>query len=141
VKLADAVARLQAAERALADDFRELSERHAAEHDVHHQAKTLATQCDAHAERLAPIVERYGSGDGGIERRAFSGELLDDLRELYVAAHETLIMWIIAGQGAKAARDKELLQLTQELQPESDLHMKWALTHIKVSAPQALVSS
>jgi hypothetical protein len=50
-------------------------------------------------------------------------------------------MWIIAGQGAKAARDKELLQLTQELQPESDLHMKWALTHVKVSAPQALVSS
>jgi hypothetical protein len=141
VKLADAVARLHAAERALADDFRELSRRHAPEHDVHHQAKMLATQCDAHAERLAPIVERYGSGDGGIERRAFSGELLDDLRELYVAAHETLIMWIIVGQGAKAARDKELLQLTQELQPETDLHMKWALTHIKVSAPQALVSS
>jgi hypothetical protein len=141
VKLADAVARLHAAERALADDLRELSRRHAAEHDVHHQAKMLATQCDAHAERLAPIVERYGSGDGGIERRAFYGELLDDLRELYVAAHETLIMWIIAGQGAKAARDKELLQLTQELQPETDLHMKWALTHIKVSAPQALVSS
>jgi hypothetical protein len=141
VKLADAVARLHAAERALADDLRELSRRHAAEHDVHHQAKMLATQCDAHAERLAPIVERYGSGDGGIGRRAFSGELLDDLRELYVAAHETLIMWIIAGQGAKAARDKELLQLTQELQPETDLHMKWALTHIKVSAPQALVSS
>jgi hypothetical protein len=141
VKLADAVARLHAAERALADDLRELSRRHAAEHDVHHQAKMLATQCDAHAERLAPIVERYGSGDGGIERRAFSGELLDDLRELCVAAHETLIMWIIAGQGAKAARDKELLQLTQELQPETDLHMKWALTHIKVSAPQALVSS
>jgi hypothetical protein len=141
VRLADAVARLHAAERALADDLRELSRRHAAEHDVHHQAKMLATQCDAHAERLAPIVERYGSGDGGIERRAFSGELLDDLRELYVAAHETLIMWIIAGQGAKAARDKELLQLTQELQPETDLHMKWALTHIKVSAPQALVSS
>jgi hypothetical protein len=141
VRLADAVARLHAAERALADDFRELSRRHAPEHDVHHQAKMLATQCDAHAERLAPIVERYGSGDSGIERRAFSGELLDDLRELYVAAHETLIMWIIAGQGAKAARDKELLQLTQELQPETDLHMKWALTHIKVSAPQALVSS
>jgi hypothetical protein len=141
VKLADAVARLHAAERALADDLRELSRRHAAEHDVHHQAKMLATQCDAHAERLAPIVERYGSGDGGIERRAFSGELLDDLRELYVAAHETLIMWIIVGQGAKAARDKELLQLTQELQPETDLHMKWALTHIEVSAPQALVSS
>jgi hypothetical protein len=141
VKLAEAVARLQAAERALADDFRELSELHVAEHDVHHQAKTLAIECDAHAGRLASIVERYGSSDGGVDRRAFSGELLDDLRELYLAAHETLIMWIIAGQGAKAARDKELLQLTQELQPETDLHMKWALTHIKVSAPQALVSS
>ena len=140
MKLDEAVATLHAAELALADDFRELSALHAAEHDVHHQAQRFAKQCDAHAERLMPIVERYGSSGGGVDGSAFSGELLDDLRDLYVAAHETLIMWIIAGQGAKAARDEELLQVTQELQSETDLQMKWALTHIKLSAPQALVS-
>jgi len=39
-----------------------------------------------------------------------------------------------------AVRDKELLELAKELQPETDLQMKWTLTHIKVSSPQVLAS-
>ena len=39
-----------------------------------------------------------------------------------------------------AVRDKELLDVAQELLPETDLQMKWALTHIKVSSPQVLSS-
>jgi hypothetical protein len=142
VKLADAIAKLHSDELELAAAFRELSDRHVADHDVHHQARTFASQCSQHAERLEPIVQRYDSsaGDAEVRSHRVSGELLPDLREVYLAAQETLVTWVIAGQGAKAARDRELLALSQELQTETDLQMKWALTHIKLSAPQALVS-
>jgi hypothetical protein len=142
VKLADAIAKLHSDELELAAAFRELSDRHVADPDVHHQARTFAGQCSRHAERLEPIVQRYDSSDGDAYARSHkvSGELLPDLREVYLAAQETLVTWVIVGQGAKAARDRELLALCQELQTETDLQMKWALTHIKLSAPQALVS-
>ena len=162
MKLGSALKRLHEAELDLAGDFRKIGERHAADHDVYHQSRTFAKQCERHAELLGPIADRYGSSvseDDGpglwdsvmeavrrrssepLGRRPVSGVvLLRDLRELYLAAHETLIAWVIVRQGAMAVRDKELLELTKELQPETDLQMKWALTHIKVSSPQVLAS-
>jgi len=160
VKLGLALERLVDAEVALADDFRKLGQRHAADHDVYHQSDNFAKQCAAHVDRLRPIAERYGADASqdaepglwdsvmeAVRRRASEATgrrpesgllLLRDLRELYLAAHETLITWVIVRQGAMAVRDKELLELTKELQPETDLQMKWALTHIKTSSPQVL---
>jgi hypothetical protein len=63
---------------------------------------------------------------------------LRDFRDLYLAAHETLIASVIVRQGAMAVRDKEHLELAKERQPETDLQMKWALTHIKISSPQVV---
>jgi hypothetical protein len=163
VKVGPALKRLHAAELDLAADFRKLGERHAADHDVYHQTRTFAKQCEQHGERLRPIADRYGeelgdAGDGeglwesvleavrrrsseALGRRPESGLLLlRDLRELYLATQETLITWVIVRQGAMAARDAQLLEVAKELQPETDLQMKWALTHIKVSSPQVLMS-
>jgi len=162
MKLGPALKRLHESELDLAGDFRKIGERHAADHDVYHQSRTFSMQCERHAELLGPIADRYGSSvseddarglwdsvmeavrrrsSAGLGRRPVSGVvLLRDLRELYLAAHETLIAWVIVRQGAMAVRDKELLELAKELQPETDLQMKWALTHIKVTSPQVLAS-
>ena len=48
-KLAAAVEDLHATERSLADMFRRLAVRHAAEHDVFHLCNALAEQCEEHA--------------------------------------------------------------------------------------------
>jgi hypothetical protein len=132
MKLGTALASLRESELELARRLREVADRQAAEVDVHHLAKALAEQCDAHAERLAPIAERYG--DGGED------ELLADLRELYLAAQGTLLAWTAVNQGAQAARDRELLEAAKELSAETETQMKWVLTKTKEAAPQALTS-
>jgi hypothetical protein len=163
MKLGSAVKRLNEAELDLAGDMRKIGERHAAEHDVYHQTRTFAGQCEQHAERLSPIAERYGTevsdeadGEGlwesvlaavrrrGSEltgRRRESGlVLVGDLRELYLSAQETFVTWVIVNQGALAARDMELVDVVKSCLPETELQVKWALTRIKTSAPQALTS-
>jgi hypothetical protein len=162
VKLGLALERLVEAELGLADDYRRIGERHAADHDVYHQSRTFAKQCAAHAEQLRPIADRYGaepSEDGepglwdsvtaavrrraseAVGRRPESGlVLVNDLRELYLAAQEVFVTWLIVYQAAQAARDRELLQLTGECQLETELQVKWALTQIKVQSPQALTA-
>lgn len=162
MKLGLAVEGLAEAELALADDYRKLGELHAADHDVFHQSRTFAKQCATHAERLRPIVERYGrnapgNGEPGlwesvmgavrrrasetIGRRPESGLLLvQDLRDVYLSAQETYLTWVIVYQGAQAARDRELLQISGECQLETELQVKWALTQLKVVSPQALTA-
>jgi hypothetical protein len=160
VNLGPALERLVEAELDLAEDFRKVGERHAADHDVYHQSQTFAKQCTAHADKLRPIARRYeanapNEGEPGLwdsvmeavrrraaeaaARRPESGLLLvRDLRELYLAAQETFITWVIAYQGAQAARDRELLEVSNECQLETELQVKWALTQIKIVSPQAL---
>ena len=162
MKLGVAVEGLADAELALADDFRKLGELHAADHDVFHQSRTFAKQCAEHTEKLRPIVERYGRdapGDGepglwesvmgavrwraseAAGRRPESGLLLvHDLRDVYLSAQETYVTWLIVHQGAQAARDRELLQVSGKCQLETELQVKWVLTQIKVQAPQALMA-
>jgi hypothetical protein len=160
MKIGPAVTRLHEAELDLADRFRELGERHPAEHDVYHHAHTFAKECLGHAEQLERIAERYGKeletdeeAEGGLMealrrtagamlgRRPESGVLLlRDLRELYLVAQETLITWVIVRQGAMAVRDQQLIEVAKRCQLETDLQMKWLLTRIKVTAPQVLAS-
>jgi hypothetical protein len=162
MKLGPLLARLHELEVELADDYRALGERHAAEHDVYHQCHTFALQCERHARSLEPHAGRYGEevdGDAGsdlwsglLERaRHKSSELLGrapqggllllrDLRALFLAAEETSITWVMAGQAAQAARDPELLATVTECHTETELQVKWLTTRIKVAAPQALVA-
>jgi hypothetical protein len=91
-------------------------------------------------QKLEPVAERYGGQatwktaiGGG------SGDLLEDLRVLYLRAHECAITWVMASQAAKAARDEQLLTLATEYQSETEVQAKWFTTRIKTGAPQALV--
>src|SRR5829696_8721446 len=58
--LANYLGYLHRAELNLAEGFRKVGETHAEEADVYHICNTLAGQCEAHAEKLQPFVERYG---------------------------------------------------------------------------------
>lgn len=51
---------LHTSEGTLATSLRQVSEGHGHEPDVHFICQTLAQQCDAHQESLAPLLKRYG---------------------------------------------------------------------------------
>jgi hypothetical protein len=162
MKIGSLLSRLHELETELAEDYRALGERHAADHDVYHQCHVFAEQCDAHAAQLAAPAERYGESvdaesEPGVwstvlERvRHKSSELLGrapqagllllrDLRVLFLSAEEVSITWVMAGQAAQAARDAELLELVRACHTETEIQVKWLTTRIKVASPQALVA-
>jgi hypothetical protein len=162
VKLGPLLEQLHKLETELADDYRAIGERHATDHDVYHQCHTFALQCEQHARALEPHTDRYGGDvDGDLEPGVWSGLLervrrqtsallgrephsglllLRDLRALFLAAEETSITWVMAGQAAQALRDAQLLETVSKSHPETELQVKWLTTRIKVGAPQALVA-
>jgi hypothetical protein len=140
MRIGPLLAHLRELETGLAGELRRAAERHRDDHDVYHQCHTFAVTADKRAQKLQPLIERYGGkaawttavGDG-------SDDLLEDLRMLYLRAQENAITWVMAAQAAKAARDEQLLTLATECQSETDAQGKWFTTRIKTGAPQALV--
>lgn len=156
--IGQALKQLHEAERALAEDFRTIGERHAADReDVFH---TLAEQCERHAEELRPQAQRYGievRGDGEpgawqdlfdmvrhrdyevIGLHAEAGlRLLRDLRQLFLTAEDTSIRWVIIGEAAQAARDQELLDVMLRCHAETETQVEWLVSRIKLAAAQVL---
>jgi hypothetical protein len=149
VNLSHYLGLLHRAETQLAAAYREVGEAHAAEADVFHLTRTLAQQCEAHAERLAEFVERYGEEAGEEPERLhaelFAGTrsgglgLLRDLHDLYVMAAQCDIAWTLVGQAARGLRDDGLLGVVSACEGETATQMQWLRTRMKQAAPQALV--
>ena len=114
----------------LAEAFRKVARAHPDEADVVRQCKRLASQCEAHAERLEPFV-----GEGP----EIEPDLLADLHDLYRRAAHCDMAWTLAGQGAQGTRDRELLAVVQGCEAETAIQLKWLRTRLKQAAPQALV--
>jgi hypothetical protein len=133
----------------LADAFREVAGAHRDEPDVFHEANMMASQCDRHAEALAPFAQRYGEeADDEPDRLhsdLFSGTregaiaLLRDLHDLYLMACECDISWTMVGQAARGARDDDLVAVVGDCEGETATQLKWLRTRMKQAAPQALV--
>jgi hypothetical protein len=133
----------------LARAFREVGDGHAAEPDVFHLCHRLARQCDDHAERLQPFVDRYGEHASDepdrlhseLFRGTRSGDLglLRDLQDLYLMAAECDIAWTLIGQAAQGLRDDELFGVVTGCEAETAIQLKWLRTRMKQAAPQALV--
>lgn len=109
------------------------------------------------SELVDSVSEGSGSGEEGrrsgvldtvrekgsemVGRRPESGLLLlRDLRKLYILASEASINWVILGQGAQAAKDRELLQATKACHPDTLRTLKWTNTKLKETSPQVLMS-
>jgi hypothetical protein len=156
-----ALKQLHDAELELAKDYRKIGERHAVEHDVYHHTREFARVCETHATALAAHAERYGKTlDPGnadaldsmlnafrrmnaalLGRAEATGLLLlRDLKNLWLQAQEVEILWVIAGQCAKAARDEPLLEVVTACHRDTMRQWKWLKTRIKDSADQILVA-
>ena len=160
-KLGQYLEKLHDALTDLAGEYRKLGERHATEHDIYHLAHTLAQQCEGQAVALQPHASRHAADvpdadDGPREsmlaglRRATAALvgrssatgllLLRDLRQLHLAIEEAAMLWLIVGQAAQAARDRELIVLVERSREEITHQLMWVQTRIKETAPQVLLS-
>lgn len=143
---------LDGSEQALHDAYRKVAVAHGDEPDVHFLCITLATQCEAHWRKLAPVIERYGEGPaddeperlqhGGVgEPRTGPLGLLRDLQDLYLLASLVDATWMVVKQAAQALRDTELLHVVEDCEHEVAVQLRWLLTRMKQAAPQVLVAA
>jgi hypothetical protein len=153
--LATYVGLLHKGEQTLADAFRTVGEGHAAEADVFYACQTLAAVSDEHVRRLAPIAQRYGeegAGDdveeperlhaeGVGQTRAGAVGLLRDLQDLHLLATLVQTSWTAVAQAAQGARDRDLLEVATSSSADTARQLKWLITQLKVTAPQALLVS
>lgn len=140
---------LHDAEHSLADSFRRVADGHAADADVYYLSHTFATQCDAHVERLAPLVNRYGErrreeperlhAEGLTEARSGPLGLIRDLQELYTLVSFVDITWVLVEQAGEAVRDREMIEAVVACDHETSEQLAWLRTRIGQAAPQALV--
>lgn len=147
--LANYLGYLRRAELNLAEGLRKVGEAHAADADIFHTCKTLARQCDAHAEKLGPFVDRYGEErptepdrlyhELFDETRSGGLGLLRDLHDLYLMANACDIAWTVVGQAAQGARDRDLLEVVNSCEGQTTVQLKWLRTRMKQAAPQALL--
>jgi hypothetical protein len=140
MKIGPLLAHLDELEMAYAETLRQSAERYSEEEDVFHQCLTFAVTADQAATRLAPLRQRYrGKAEWRTVCPGHGKMLLEELRSLYLLAHEVAATWTMALQAAKAARDAELKEVADDRYAETEMQAKWFLTKIKTGAPQALV--
>jgi hypothetical protein len=163
VKLEAALREAHEAEAELAGRLLAVGERHRDEHDVFHLTRTLHTWSQDHVGRLAEQGRRHGleldadaaggeHGAGLVTRLREKGSelvgrrpepallLLDDLRDLHLAAARASLAWTVLGQGAQALDDRELLAAVTACHPQTIRILEWTVQKVKDAAPQALAS-
>ena len=147
--LANYLGYLHRAELNLGEGFRKVADVHAEEADVFHTCNTLAKQCEVHAEKLKPFVDRYGEEKPEEPERLYH-ELFDetrtgglgllrDLHDLYLMASTCDISWTMIGQAAQGAGDRELLETVNTCESQTATQIRWLKTRMKQAAPQALL--
>ncbi|MFC7922442.1 hypothetical protein [Streptomyces cinereoruber] len=152
---------LHQGERDLVDGLVALSERHRAEHEIHHVATDVADWSREHVRRLADTAAHYGLDLDGPSDASSPGLftvlrekaseiaggrpepgllLLRDLRETHLAAAHNSLHWEMLAQAAQALRDHRLLALASFCHPRTLRQMRWTNTMIKNLSPQLLTS-
>ena len=148
-------------ETAMAAELLIVAERHRAEHEVYHTANELARWSETNALRLAQAGGHYGLHLEAAARERGNSvlsvlpaepdampvpvpdaipPLLRDLRDLYLAATENSIYWVMLNQAAMATKDRQLVALVTECRPQTERQIEWAKTLIKTASPQILSS-
>jgi hypothetical protein len=159
VKLGLALREVHRSELRLARSLDAIAARHHSDHGIHHVAVDLAVWSREHVALTAQAGTRYGVRLRQHPRTAALTEsaqswlsdrlgrrpesallLLADLRRLHRMAAGVSLDWELLAQGAQAAKDQELLGLTQRCHPQSLRQMRWANAMLKELSPQALSS-
>lgn len=163
--LALALRELHRSETTLSRQLRSLAARHHVEHEIHHVALDIAAWSDEHARDLAIAADRYhltlnksrlttaphtlttmvdavqkrvSIATGRLQSPGFI--LLADLRRVHRTAAGVSLDWELLAQGAQAARDTALIDLTAHCHPQTLRQMRWANAMLKTLSPQILAS-
>ncbi|MFI8893747.1 hypothetical protein [Streptomyces paradoxus] len=148
-------------ERDLEQDLLAGAARHRTDHEFHHVALDIARWSREHAARLADAGRDHGldlpgprgnpspgalaafreKASEALGRRPDTGLLLlNDLRDLHLAAARNSLHWEMLAQAAQATRDERLLALVTDCHPQTLRQLRWTNTMIKILAPQLLSS-
>ena len=151
---------LHRSENDLAQQLLTVSERHSADHGIHHVARDLATWSQDHVRELARIGRHHDldldpepAGDPGLLARARQEMadrlgrrsapallLLRDLRSIYTDASGVSVDWEVLAQAAQGMKDRELLAVASRCHPQTLRQVRWANSQIKEQAPQIIAS-
>lgn len=159
MKLGLALRELHRSELRLARSLDAIAARHHADHGIHHVANDLTVWSREHVELIAQIGPHYGVRLRARPRTKAVTEtaqqwisdrlgrrpepallLLADLRRLHRLAAGVSLDWELLAQGAQAAKDERLLELTQRCHPQALRQMRWANAMLKELSPQALAN-
>jgi hypothetical protein len=159
VKLGIALRELHRSEVKLARALDAIAARHRNDHGIHHVALDLLQWSRQHVALIAEAGKPYGVRLGthprttsvsGSAQRWVSDRLgrrpepslvlLVDLRGVHRLAAGVSVDWELLAQGAQAAKDDELLALTQRCHPQALRQMRWANAMLKELSPQALTN-
>ena len=147
--LAHYLSLLSRAQHNLADAFLAVADAHDDEVEVRRTGTRLAAQCQEHAARLRPFVDRYGKDADGqpkdLHGNLFHGPrdgalgVLRDLHDLYLMAAECDVVWKLVGPAAQGARDRALFEVVTTCEGETSIQLRWLETQLRQRAPQVLV--
>jgi hypothetical protein len=153
-----ALRRVHHGEDELVERLSRAADKHHDDHEVHHVALDLAGWSRLNLAALAEAADAYGvdlsaeadepgtlrhlldSAAGKMPGKAPGLVLLEDLRDLYLAASETSLAWEMLAQHAQARRERDLLELTSRCHPQTLRQLRWVNTMIKTLSPQVLAS-
>jgi hypothetical protein len=159
MKLGLALRELHRSELKLARALDAVAARHHNDHGIHHVAKDLTHWSREHVALIAETGDRYGVRLRAHPRTAAATRqaqqwisdrvgrrpepsllLLADLRRLHRLAAGVSLDWELLAQGAQAAEDDRLLELTKRCHPQALRQMRWANAMLKELSPQALAT-
>ena len=159
-KIPMAIEELHRSESDLAADLLRISDRHKADHEVHHVARDIARWSQQHVRELARIGRDFGleldpeppddvtvlakirqKGDELLGRHhEASMLLLADLRQVHKDAAGVSLDWEVLAQTAQALKEKELLEVAEKCHPQTLRQMRWANAKLKESSAQVMVT-
>jgi hypothetical protein len=158
--LTETMSELHRSESRLGKALVDLSDRHAADREIHFVARDLAAWSEEHVRRLAEhggsyrlaldadpgrelpltgIVKRAGA-ELLARRHAPIGLLLVDLRDVHQRTAAVSLLWEILAQGAQASEDAVSLALASDCHPQTLRQLRWTNAQVKELSPQAVTS-
>jgi len=159
-KVSFAIEELHRDERHLVAELMHLSDRHHADHEIHHVARDLAGWSREHVRVLAELGAAHGLDldreAGGASTLLAAARhkgsdllgrhhgpallLIRDLRALHRAAAGVSLDWDVLAQTAQALKDTDLFAAAQRCHPQTLRQMRWADATVKAVSAQALVT-
>ena len=161
MSLARAIEHLSAVETDLSEELRLLADDSAADPEVGQECLSLSLLADGRASALRSWAERYPPepdepgpmarslwksvrvelprrGSGTRDR---SLAFLGDLRRLFLMAQECALGWLMLDRAARAARDRQLLDLVTAGRAAVARTIGWLETRIEEASPRAVLGA